>query len=68
MNFTENASKQKESLVYLYVAPSEEKNSFCYNLSPFNGLIKNSCLNNPNFPQDLPLFKLIKKNKLSVYF
>ena len=36
-------------------------------MSPFNGLFKNSCLTNPNFPLGLPLPKLDKKNKLSEY-
>ena len=36
-------------------------------MSPFTGLIKNSCLNNPNFLLDLSFFKLVeKKNFLSI--
>ena len=50
------------------MAHFEKKNSFCLYLSPFTGLIKNSCLNKSNFPQDLPLFKYGKKNKLSNFF
>ena len=38
MKFPENASKQQRSIVYLYVAHFEEKNSFCLYLSSFTAL------------------------------
>ena len=37
-------------------------------MAPFTGLSKKVVKTNPNFPQDLTLFKLVKKNKLSEYF
>ena len=49
MNFLKNASKQQKSIVFYYVAHFVEKNSFCLYLSPFTGLLKNSCLNKSKF-------------------
>ena len=67
MNFPINASKQQKSIVYQYVAHFVEKNSFCQYLSPFTGLIKNSCLNKSNFSSGFSPFKYgKKKNFLSV--
>ena len=44
------------------------KTSFFKYILHFTGLIKKSFKTNPNFPQDFPLFKHVKKNKLSEYF
>ena len=66
MNLPKNALKQQKGIIYQCVAQFLEKNSYCQYLSPFTGLIKNSCLN--NFPQDFPPFKYGKKNKHSEYF
>ncbi len=45
-----------------------EKNSFCYYLSHFSDLIKNSCLNKSKYSTGLEPFKHGKKYKLSEYF
>ena len=69
VNFHKNASKQHKSIVKLYVAHIEEKNSFFLIVVTFYCFDKkDSCLNNPNFLPDLPIFKLVEKNKLFEFF
>ena len=45
-----------------------EKDIFCLYLSPFTGLIKNSCLNKSKFSSVFTLFKYGTKKKISEYF
>ena len=45
-----------------------EKNSFCWDLSPYTGLIKKSCLNKSKFSSGFFPFKHGKKNNVSEYF
>ena len=67
MNFPQNASKQQKGIVDQYVTHLLEKSSFCQYLSPFTGLIKNSCLNKSNFSSGFAPFKLVRKtNFLSI--
>ena len=65
----ENASKQQKIIVQLYEAHFEEKKQFLLIFVSFycfeqKGLFTTST----NFLLDFPLFKLVKKNKLSMYF
>ena len=43
-----------------------KKTRFCKYFPNFSGLIKNCCLNNPNFPQDLHLSNTLKKKFLRI--
>ena len=61
MNFPKNASKQQKGMVLKYVAQFVEKNSFCSYLSPFTGLIKNSCLNKSKFSSGLHISNMVGK-------
>ncbi len=66
MNFPKNASKKKKRIVLLYVSNFKEKKKIFVNISPI--LLARSKHLHLNFPQHLPLFKHVKKNKLSEYF
>ena len=68
MNFPQNASKPKKDIVEQYLAHFLERIKKKKNLSLFNILIKNSCLNKSNFSSEFALFKHGKKNKFSEYF
>ena len=64
MNFPKNASKQHKRRVKLYVTFEKEKNMLIFvffSRFEYKGLFTT----NPNFLLDLPLFKLVGKNKLS---
>ncbi len=66
MNFPENDSKHQKSIVYLYVAHFEEKNKLLLIFAPFYWFEQKLLFKQiQNFPQDLSLFKLVKKSKLS---
>ncbi len=69
MNFHKNASKQQRSIDKLYIAHFIEKNFFIFLFVPFYWFDQKKLFKQIQiFPQDLLLFKLVKKNKLSEYF
>ena len=67
MNFHKIASKQQKDSLAECGSLCEEK-SFCWYLSPFTGLIKNSCLNKSKFSSGFFPFKHGKRNKVSEFF
>ena len=71
MNFNKNYSKEQKGIVKQYVAQfvdCGERKFFFYYLSPFIGLIKNSCIKQSKFSSGFAPFKHGKKNNLSEYF
>ena len=68
MNFPKNSSKQQKSIVYQYVAQFGGGGEVFVYISPFYWFDQKQLFKQIHFfPQDLPLFKLVKKNKLSEY-